>query len=354
VQQLLFSLGPNTEKPFSYLFVTLLLVDLRSSFSSLLGKLNLPEYATISRRLASDFDILSSFVGFLVQSMDNDDLTILPPPDLLLKLRKSISETMSVTIEFLRDRWDASIAGAMGLHPDARLGTAETSMGSRMTIAWDSAKDKVPDDPLVLAAVRALAIWLREDDNESLRKESSGLCDMFVDLYHSSLRVKLDFRSPILVALEGITASDEGIEIFLAQQGWDILTKDLLSILQLTSSSSHESEAARGVEIVRILLPIVEAEQGSTREDWMVLITKVAAWDCPESGQSPLVQEFQAAVLQLATALLVGAHDGMRRRYVHSTSAIVGIASQLRRHISGGDPVRESLEDVLETLGSLR
>lgn len=83
-------------------------------------------------------------------------------PDSLLKLRKSISETMLVAIEYLRDRWDASVAGTMGLHPNARVGTAETATGSRRTLTWDSIATSADDDPLILSAVRALALWLRE------------------------------------------------------------------------------------------------------------------------------------------------------------------------------------------------
>jgi hypothetical protein len=261
---------------------------------------------------------------------------------------------MSVAIEYLRDRWDASIAGAMGLHPDARSGAANTSTGSRLTLIWDSKTDSVSEDPLLLAAIRALAIWLREDDNETLRKEATGLCDMFMELYRNSSLDKLDFRRPILVALEGITISEGGIEGFLNHEGWQFLTQDMLSILESSSTVSDESEAARGVEIVRILLPIVETEQPGSREQWMDVVTRLAAWDVPDTEQPPIVQEFQIALLQLVTALLVNTHPGMQRRYMYSTSAVLGIANRLRGRPIVDPVLREALDDVLTTLDNLR
>lgn len=359
--RLLFSDETKSEKPFSFMLVNLLQIDIRSSFPTLLEQLNSPEYETISRRLASAFDVVSSFIGFLVRFLDDDDEDAESPissfmmaPDLLLKLRKEISETMSVTIEYLRDRWDASVAGAMGLHPDARTGTADTFSGSRLTLSWDSKTDDANQDPLILAAVRALAIWLREDDNDTLRKEAAGLSDMFMDLYKSSPSGRLDFRRPVLVALEGITAVDEGVESLLEHDGWQILTQDMLAILHASSSTSDGNEASRGIDIVRILLPIVEKEHPGSREAWMAVITTVAAWDVPSVKQAAVVFEFQVAVLQLVTALLSNTHPGMQRRYVHSTSAVLGIVKQLKRKANIDKVLVEVLEDVEDALGGLR
>jgi len=135
-------------KPFSFLFINLLLIDLRSSFPSLLSKLNSSDYPSVSLRLAAALDIISSFIGFLLRSLDNelDSVSFSMPPDLLLRLRKDIAETMSLTIEYLRDRWDASVAGASGLHPSARAGTSATSEGTRLTLTWESMTDSVNTD----------------------------------------------------------------------------------------------------------------------------------------------------------------------------------------------------------------
>ncbi|KAK0711504.1 Neurochondrin-domain-containing protein [Lasiosphaeris hirsuta] len=356
------------DKPFSYLFIHLLLIDLRASLPLLLEQLNSPAYPAISLRLTSAFNVVSHYTGYLLRSLDAPTSTpwILTSPDLLLKLRVSLSETMSLAIEFLRDRWDASVAGALGLHPSARDAevTTFTAAPPRRPLTWESKEAQggvVPEDPLVLAGVRALAVWLREDDNEMLRKEAAGLADMFVELFRGSGEPgRLDFRRAVLVALEGITVEWKGVEAFLKHGGWSVLADDLLAILQAqTKADTDDAEAARGVEVVRVLLPIVEAEDPGVREEWMDLVTRVAAWDVPAPEDRPVgvVEEFQVAVLQLVTALLVNTHAGMQKRSVHSTSAVLGIAGQLKKRIrdGGGDPgLKESLEDVLTTLGRLR
>lgn len=377
--QSLFTTDVKEEKPFAYLLITLILTDIRATIPRLLSLLNDPSYPDTAKRIGSAFDVVTHFIGYLVRSIDaltdedndtkNEDMAVMPA-EFLLKVRANISETMSLTIEFLRDRWDASVAGAMGLHPDARPGAAEQWRG-HLPISWESTRDVIDNDPLILAAVRALALWLREDDNKQLRKESAGLTDLFLDLYQSSNNDtpdRLDFRSPVLVALEGIMVEQKGILAFIQNDGWKVLSKDLLGILQAISAKKpsstgylrRETEAgARGREIVRVLLTFIEAEEYGTQEDWMGLVTAVAAWAPPDDVSLPLVvQEFLAAVLQLATALLANANEGMRKRYSYSTSAIVGIARQLQdgldkiegRDEGDGDALRESLEDVFATL----
>lgn len=352
--QLLFSAPSSEEKSLPYLLTNLVLIDIRSTCPTLLTSLNTPTYAKTSRRIASGYDILSSFIGFLLRSLDDDDAPLVMDPDLLLKLRKSIAETISVTVEYLRDRWDASVAGAMGLHPEARSGTAHTSAGSHLTLAWDSAEDNADDDPLVQAAVRAVAIWIREDESTQLRKETSGLLDMLLELYKLSKEKRVDSRLPVLVALEGIMGAKKGREKLLENDGWSILISDLLDVFARSATESSEADAARGIEIVRILLQVVEAEDTGTREAWMDTVTHVAAWYPPETEQPAVVREFQLAVLQLCASILAGAGPGMRKRYQHSVSAVFGITSELGRMVKKDFALRGLQREVLATLGTLR
>ncbi|TVY85006.1 Uncharacterized protein LSUE1_G003438 [Lachnellula suecica] len=348
----------SDSKPFSYLFINLLLIDLRSSFPSLLAQLNSDGYTSTSQRLASAFDILSSFIGFLVRSLD-EEAGFQPfsmPPDLLLKLRKDIAETMSLTIEYLRDRWDASIAGASGLHPSARNGTAATSEGTRLTLTWESMKDDVTADPLILAGIRALAIWIREDENENLRSESAGLMDMFMELYRTSSQGTLDFRYPVLLALEVILASEDGTDGFLGQDGWQIIFEDLRSILKNISEnnslnkSASLAQAARGLEIVRVLIAVVDHQSTSLpHEDWMEVIKVTASVNPPSSTPPSLVLELQIGALQLSAALLSKAAGGVQKRFVTSISSLSGLANQLM-------PLVKSLDnetDIVEFSGLL-
>lgn len=321
----------------------------------LLEQLNSPEYPSISRRLASAFDVISFFVGYLVRSLEDDAIeTLIMLPDNLLKLRKAISETMSLTVEHLRDRWDASVAGAMGLHPDARTGTAETSSGSHRTLAWDSMANAADDDPFVLSAIRALALWLREDENEMLRKEATGLIDVFLDLYRASSAEKLDFRPPILLALEAMVTLSQGRELLLRQDGWQILSKDLCSTMQDDLGIARASEEARGFDVVRVLLQVAEEESGGTVEEWMNLITATAAWDTSGRMTTLEAQEFQLAMLQLCCALLTGASMGMRNRFQHSIAALDDMAVELSSRVGHDSPLREMMDDVTSTLGGMR
>ncbi|KAF5661580.1 hypothetical protein FHETE_8375 [Fusarium heterosporum] len=353
-RKLIFTHDKKDDKAFSYLLINLLLIDIRSSAPTLLEQLNKPEYPKVSTRLTSALDVISIFIGYLIQCLEDESLeTFFMTPENLLSLRKGISDTMSLIAEYLRDRWDASVAGAMGLHPDARTSTTETSTGTHHTLAWDSMKDNADDDMFILSAVRALALWLREEENDILRKEATGLMDMFTDLYKSSSQDKLDFRSPVLVALEGLTVLPKGRQMFLDSGGWSILTHDLNSILQYGSRTCGQQDASRATEIVRILLPIVEQENNGVPEAWMDLITSTSAWDVSESELSPSVQEALVAALQLCCAVLVETNQGMRLRYKHSVAAIYGIAAQLDKQLENNSNQREMLEDVLTTLASL-
>jgi hypothetical protein len=368
-------ISKGDEKPFSYLFINLLLIDIRSSFPSLLSKLNSPEYPTISKRLTAAFDVVSSFIGFLVRSLDDGEDGLSPisfsmPPDLLLRLRKEISEVISLVIEYLRDRWDSAVAGAAGLHPSARTGTATTSEGTRLTLTWDSMKADISADTLVLSGIRTLAIWLREDYNENLRKEALGLMDMLTELYQNGSSAALDFRFPILMALESIITTEDGADAFLNQGGWEILSKDLACAANDTPlRDAHEAQqplpdslieanASRGIEIVRTLLAIVD-QQSTILESWMAVAMAAASIKHSTGACHPLVMELQIAVLQLAAALLGSATSGLQKRYISSTTAILGLIAQLRadcNQFSGSiaQGFRESLDDIAMSLENLR
>jgi hypothetical protein len=268
---------------------------------------------------------------------------------------------MADTISYLRDRYDASVAGAYGLDPSARTGPAHMDE-EHMTVTWDSKTDTVETDNLILSATRALALWLREDDNDMLRKESAALMDLFVDLYRSSTKSAgrdnhLDFRQAILVALEGITAVEEGRDALLEHDGWKVLSDDFLSILASTSTSNDEAEAARGVEIIRVLLQIVESETPHAKEEWTDLVTKVASWDVPDAQQATGVVEFQVAAMQLVAGIIEHSHPSVRRRLKNTFGDIKRLAEELREkkvEEIKDDGLTESLEEVLDTLAGMK
>ena len=390
---------------FANLFVNLLLVDLRASLPSLLSQINNKDsYVGTASRLASAYDVLSAFVAYLMQSMEDGDgdegetegretAKLALPAEYILRFRTTMSETMSVTAEYLRDRWDAAVAGALGLHPDARMGMQSGSNGSKaaafshaldaagLPLTWDSADDEMiaSRDPLVLAAIRTLSLWLREDENTTLRREALGLVDMFTDLYAASASARSqDIRLPVIDALEGIShidlqdgGSDTGggdeagldrkaIAVLLDHGVWKMLTSDLLAILESSGElqgAQAEVDAYRGVRIAAFLLPIVVSESsGAPPDDWMDFVTRVAAWsgpdDCAPAPRRAIVAQCCVAALQLAAQLAHGLRPAIHRRYKHSISALRGLASQMQHSLTAPVPPRlqADLADVIDML----
>ncbi|KAM3530144.1 hypothetical protein MY4038_005080 [Beauveria bassiana] len=351
--ELLFRDTTNIEKPFGYLFINLVLIDIRSSIPTLLASLNSPGYKQTSKRVIADFDVLCIFIGYLVRSLEDESLeTLIMPPDSLLRIRKSISETMSVTIEYIRDRWDAARSGAMGFDFSARASKAETATGSHHTLTWDSMDDAVDEDLFMLSALRALTLWLREDENEQLRSEGTGIMDVLMELYIGGPSER-DFRPVVLVGLEGLVTIRQGRGTFLQQSGWSILAESLVSTIHEHVEVKDEGEARICVDIVRILLAVAEAQR-TTEETWLDLITGVAAWDVPDGSTACLARDAHVAVLQLCCTVLVQANMGMRSRYRHSIGAVAGIAAQVHRQIGHLSEYSEQMEDVVATLDRLR
>ena len=356
--QIVFGVGDQNEKldekPKSYMFVTVLLIDIRSTIPSLQEKLHSAEYPDISERVARAYDIVSAFIGFLLQSleaMDSDDdddegsgsaFSAPMPVDLLMKLRANISEVMSLTIEHLRDRYDSSTAGAAGLHPSART----PSQGSTkiLPIAWDTSSG-ISRDPLTLSQLRALSLWLRNEENDALRREASGIMDVLLALYRDAS--DQDFRYPVLLSLEGIIETPEGLEAFLREEGWAVLADGLRDILRVPS------EHVRGIEVVRVLLAVVEADvTGPAKEEWMSIVdlareTILHAPDTPDL-------ELGVAVCQLAVELMVRAPRGVRSRKRDVVAELRGYVQALLTKVDGADSgIRDGLEEVVQGLDSL-
>ncbi|KAI0128344.1 Neurochondrin-domain-containing protein [Xylariales sp. AK1849] len=336
--QNLFGHNSMSSKPFDYIFISLILIDIRSCLPSLLEKLNTPEYPTVSERITSDLIILSFFIEYLVQQMERAEsesvgTRMFMDYDLILKLRSSIAESLSLLMEYLRDRWDAAIAGVQGLHPEARYGESHTASGSYKTLAWDSKHELASDDKLLLAALRVLGEWLREDDGEQLRNEAIGLMDVLMDLYQPDSTKKLGAtaRPLVLGVLDGIIQTEDGIHALLEHNGWSILSKDLLDILahptDVDKLAYEPSQHILGQHVAALLTALNEVAR-ATPEDWLDFATGVAAYDAPSQQHPQLpLQQMWADVLQLTATLLVKAPSGVKRRYLHSAKAVVSMAS---------------------------
>ena len=343
------------QKPESYIFVTVLLIDIRSTIPSLQEKLHSAEYSDISERLVRAYDIISAFIGFLVQSLEamdsgDEDKSASPafsapmPVDLLMKLRANISEVMSLTIEHLRDRYDSSTAGAAGLHPSAR--TRNEGSTNPLPIAWETSTG-ISKDPLTLSQLRALSLWLRDEENDALRREASGVTDVCLALYQDTS--DQDFRFPVLLFLEAIIEIPEGVDSFLREEAWAILAADL------QTTPPTPSEHARGIEIIRVLLAIVESDvTGPSKEEWMPIVdlARQSLVQAPSSTDL----ELGIAICQLAVELLVRAPRGVRNRKGNAVTEMRKYADALLVKMDGSESggVRDGLEEVVQGLDGLK
>ncbi|PWW72699.1 DUF1941-domain-containing protein [Tuber magnatum] len=309
----------NEEKPFVYFFIQLVLIDLRASFPALLEQLATPSYESTAHRLASDFDVLAAFLGYLLMVEDLGDIPI--TPDLLLKLKADIGETFGLTLEFLRDRWDAGYAGAAGFEPGFEKDVP-------LSITWETKLEGgIAHDPLVIAATRALSLWLKED--ESLRKESGGLTDFFLGLWKKGKEDGVDHRFWILSSLEGTVEEDNGREQFLQYQGIDLIWTDLKAIY--VDENAGEDDLRIAFDETRVLTQVVMLGD-RPNEVWVMEVLATVNI----GGGSGMRLELDAAMARLASACLAKTHKAVRRRLKGDVQKVKEVCGRLFAIASGG------------------
>ncbi|KAI2642854.1 Neurochondrin-domain-containing protein [Xylaria nigripes] len=194
----LFSDDPDTTTPVAYFFVKMVQADILSTLHLLMPDSPRTDRVSLSHRIAAALDIMTSFMGFLINAADDVTVQKTLTPDRILNVQKDLVRIIGDIMEYLRDRSDGVLAGARSLEPNQPDGT------------------NMFEDPTVPAAIRLIAIWLREDDGESLRKQGSGLIELFALLYKSNRTITdmSDLRLPIIAALEGILQTSDGREAF--------------------------------------------------------------------------------------------------------------------------------------------
>ena len=316
--------------------------------------LNSPEYRKTAFRLEACYITLTFFISFLMNSLkeddDNDDLSgateemqrlSLLPPDLLLRLRVDICQVLSLTIEYLRDRYDASVGGAPGLHPTSRS-VPPMGTGTPAAITWDT-QEGLTEDKLTEAQIRALSLWLAEDQGEDLRKEAGGTTDVLLGLFCAK-KGSLYYKDPVAIILGATCATSEGIHAFLSQNGWEILAKELAG---LTACSTDE-HMHLGISIIQTLLTVVHSEEvGPAKAEWMPAVKTVASMNIGDLAQG----EFMLAMLDLGCGLLMQAPLGLRRRYGKYAERILLKAKALHERESGEMKVR--YEEIVMVLAEV-
>ncbi|KAF1981124.1 DUF1941-domain-containing protein [Aulographum hederae CBS 113979] len=346
---------------FSYIFINLVLIEIRSSMPSLLESIEAQSYAATSALLSSGYTVVGAFIEFLVQQL-RDDMDIdaswsLPAPDQLLKLRKDISETMSLTMEYFRDRYDATQTTPQ----DIDLGPPEKKL----------LKSSVPvpafkDDAVIVSGLRTLAQWLRDDDNDKLRDEATVILDILLYLYvESSDSSRYNLKPTVLMALEPLTESEESVKAIQDNNGWDILSTDLKAILE-TNDVSLSERPTIAKPIVRVLLAVVESPLNpQSKASQLLFVSFFAGLKAGYVVTRPSRTDMYAiddwvSTCQLVIALLVKAptrlikehreHVERIKRVVESALKAIGKAATGE---ADGLEIREGLEDCLDGIRSV-
>ncbi|KAI4174606.1 MAG: hypothetical protein LQ343_002179 [Gyalolechia ehrenbergii] len=281
----------TTSKPLCWLFIHDQLKDIRTWIPSLAGKLDRPEYDRNSTRLAECYDILSAFIGFLVQMEDarrdpDGELQVFPnDPNLLCLAQEGLSSTCSMTIKYLYERYDAATAG-----------TSLTEVSTGLPLASNPGPSRMREDPLILAQLRMLALYLRDDKGDSIHQEAVDIMDLLLGLYCQQDEV----RWPVLTILEQLILNENNIGNFLYNKGWETLVNDFSSIIQSPSACGESLGCAE--VIVDMLKPVVKhiIKSGAASKYGMDLVGVACTLD--SNGWSDVL-ELKCAALFLAIQL---------------------------------------------------
>jgi len=360
-------IAQDPDKPFAYIFVNLVLIEIRSAIPSLMENLASPSYPSTAFHLASCFDILSAFIQYLLSSLSAPETpnsptpTLILPPDTLLKLRRATTDTLSQTLEYLRDRWDAAHAGAAGLpastKADLRVTRDWRSDGraaAPLALPWDNPTLSPAADPLVVAGLRTLALWLREDDDPGLIAEARGLLDMLLVLFAgreggAEGGGETDLRVPVAMVLDAVLrGSEKAVAEFLDMDGWMVLASDLRRCLGSAEESSSHIQ-----DVVRAMLAVVESGAvPASREAWMEIVKFLGERDL-SNLKTEQVDDMVAA-WQLAVALVIKAPVRLKKNFKRDWERIKENAEKgLSLDGPPGQETREGLREIVDDLGGI-
>lgn len=269
-------MDPVTGASLSFRFVELRLIKLSSSIPYLIQRLHElgePEHTailserltscydmTISESITSCYDILSAFVAFYVQWQEDDHPSEYPyARGLVLNLERGLLQTCRTTVLYLCKRYDTTVAyAALG-----EIASRNSQAGAPTT-----GPSQMGRDPLTIAQLRMLALWLTEDEEDAATLWSL----VNVETLHVVLGLYGegdDIRVPSLAIMAEITCHSDGVDNFHHNNGWKILFDDLESIVGL--SSPPEQGQYNALRIINILHNAVTNDigRGSVEEHWM-------------------------------------------------------------------------------------
>lgn len=323
----------------AFLFVQLITIDIRSMYPTLFESPQSPTYTVQSHQQADRLDILSRFLVYLVDLNDISEIGV--EPNLILRLREDISESIAMTIEFLRDRWD-----------DARFSSSEVS--TRATSADPTKMRIAHQDPLLMGAIHAVSLWLKEED--SLRKEATGIIDIFLAIWDSERVVGFDHRHVILCALQALANEKEARQQILTYNGWNVLWRHIESIY-IHAGSCSNNELSLAINAATLLSDILRVEMVG-QMDWAQAVTSAlkSGADKGHVLQGDLQLQLQVAFLYLASSCYIGVR--MTFTDVAENKAVLDELRKLHQEIVCNrdkaqytEWITQCLEDITEDLG---
>lgn len=326
---------PGTDKPYAFLFVQLVTIDIRASFSSLVESIGTPQYEESAMAQTGAINILAEYLMFLLTADDFGQIGL--EPDALLRLRHDIGDTFSLGIEFLRDIWDNGSEAA--LLENAKPIDSETQEKSPAVLANQES------DPVVTSMVRALSLWIRDD--EGLRKEAAGLTDVFLDLWDKSPQLSVDYRPWLVAAFHGIIEDKAGLRRFSEEAAWKRIWVDLKATYL---SVTHADDAVRlAIDEATLLAAYV---QNAVLGDSSWVTELVDMLKVPVSHAGPLL-ELEIALLSLASAcvLNLGVSDTQLRDRLRNT--VPGKLREVRQapaYVQCEEWLRQTVEEVGDCL----
>ncbi|KAL8998648.1 MAG: hypothetical protein Q9169_002308 [Polycauliona sp. 2 TL-2023] len=329
----------HTAKPVAWLFLQHRLIDIRTSIPALMHSTDGDHKSTLVR-LAGCYGLVTAFTKFLAESLgataiaDSDivgepecqDSVTRPggggsyelpySPGLLLRIREEISDVCSLSMEYLRDRFEAAEASKTVRRARPGIGSAS----DRFEFVNKDCQPNMAEDPLVLEQLRLIALWLDEDDSEALRKEAANnLVQLSLGLYGMAVELK----SPLLVVLEQCDSVHGALNNIRSSSAWNAMLSDLELIV--TTRDVDEYVIDNGISILRLLGPRARNAIGQDKDAWKDFARIAVQLD--EDGSAQLLglkSSFVVWSLHLLRLVDLAALNGASRRLRKRVMAVPG------------------------------
>ena len=364
--------------------------------ASNMGSLSQPETSDSgsiddSLQIATMYMIVYAFINFLTRILEDAEKIVYPlsshkpqpkdplinvsdkltrlsilPPDLLLDVRDDIVQTISITIEFLYNRYH-EVATSPVLQGGDEYGSKRSNGSASMASTTSSSSTTTtpsiartvdePYDYLTFTQLQLITVWLREDDTESLRKDAANIKDIIIYLYSTSdsYAMVCVLALECIITLPGVKATpftSKIAELFIDRlKRITGTSRDMAD--ESTAMTFLEWDSMHGTEVAHVLLSILLSEGFSVPlKTWMRVITIARGLPSLEDNAPPHYALMTAAIFQLVVELLDRAPLEIdKKKYAKAVRKIKITADEIRCSERTDGSTRLALEGVLEGIG---